>query len=118
MPSVHEQLLAITEDTAPSEVARLLTEDLLGPDRLPYRFGINHNVRGKPTEPRTGFYYDYDWVRGRIIGIETRERIRAVDWIRQALLTGYTVYRYKGYKEDAHGSIEQARQSALLASAP
>ena len=89
----------------------------MGP-RPTYKFAIDHDVRAAAcatNKPKTGrCQLKYEWTLGSEVGIETRDRGVARDWITHALSLGYRVSRYQSGSKTLlqYESVEQARRYA------
>lgn len=125
--SYQVKLLAITNATPDSEVAKLIACAMLETDKLPYAFSINHNI-GPPDNKRCPL--EFDWSYKNTVGIETMDNLVAMNWLTRAALGGYVLtgavpakgFRGPGQKvHDRLGapySIVNARRRAEWAQAP
>lgn len=91
--------LSTYHDVRPSAPARLARVWKFNPDYQPH-------------EPVGPCPFPYDWSRKNIVGISTRDRERARQWIIEAALAGYAVFR--GFRRlggagFGQGSLENIR---------
>ena len=112
--SARAMIDQLKPDASDAEVARLVALCMLESDRQPYWFSINHDIR-PPAMKACPIGFDY--AKKDRVGIKTRLRSRAEQWITDAALAGYEIDR-EGGGMSLTMSITRARRLAERAQTP
>jgi hypothetical protein len=116
----------VNPDASDQAIAEILANYLLRwrpSHRRTYRLSIFHDVHPSALRRWQKLYPDrrpsdvgpcplpYDWIHKNTVGIATRDRALARQWIIDAALAGYAVFRHLGaqYGGFGQGSIEDIR---------
>ena len=134
--AAEDALAAISPDASDATIAGIVADYLLTRYSTRYfHLSIIHDVRPsapvrlarlrkhfpdyQPHEPMGPCPLPYDWTRKNMVGISTRDRERAREWIIAATLAGYCVFR--GFSRDSWssgaGSIARIRERAKASTA-
>ena len=124
--AAEDALDAMTSDASDMEIAQAVADYLLA-NRPPHHLSIFHDVRPsaekqiarvrkhfpnyQPSQPHGPCPLHYDWRRKNTVGISTRDESMARQWIIDAMLLGYAVYRHilKNSWGAGQGSIADIR---------